>query len=206
MKLKKMLPLLVEKIQALGWDQTPRVLQAQALSGIKSGIDHFIIAPEGAGKSTVLNIAVIQQLKQAEEKAPRAIIIVENKDKAFAMDEQFEMLAEGSGLRSLIVYDEGHIDYQKDMIYEGIDLLITTPKRLNELINITGVPLVALKMLVVDDGETLFDSQNHTIIHRIVDGMEKVQVVIAANAWVSKFDDLAERAMKFPKVVEEEEE
>ena len=201
MKLKKLLPELVEGIVEAGFDKEPREIQGLTVPKIKSGADMFVIAPEGAGKSTAALIGVIQQLKQEFEKAPRAIIVVSTKEKAFALDEQFEMLAKHTSLRSLRVFDQGNLKYQKDMIYEGIDVLITTPKRLGELMNNSGVPLVKVKMLVVDDAETIFLSQNHTIIHRIADGIEKTQFIICSNTWNSKFNDLSERIMKNPLVI-----
>ncbi|MDA3890195.1 MAG: DEAD/DEAH box helicase [Salinivirgaceae bacterium] len=201
MKLKKLLPELVSGIVDEGFDEEPRVIQSLAVPKIKSGADLFVVGDEGIGKSTAINIGVIQQLKQEFEKAPRALIIVANKEKAFAMDEQFELLAKYTSLRALVVYDEGNLNYQKDMIYEGIDVLITTPKRLNELVNNTGIPLVKIKMLVVDDAETIFKSQNHTIVHRIADSIDKAQMIVIANSWHSKFDDLSNRIMKNPQIV-----
>lgn len=204
MKLKKLIPELVTGIIEAGYDKEPKEIQGLAIPKIKSGADLFIIAPEGSGKSTTLNIGVIQQLKVAVEKAPRAIIIVSSKEKAFALDEQFEILAKHTNLRSLMVYDQGNLAYQKDMIYEGIDVLISTPKRLSELMNNSGIPLVKVKMLLIDDAETIFQSQNHTIIHRIADGIDKTQFIICANQWNSKFDNLADRIMKGPLIIKTE--
>ena len=201
MKLKKLTPELVSGIIDAGYDKEPKEIQSLSVPKIKSGADLFVIAPEGAGKSTAINIGVIQQLKEKFEKAPRAIIVVASKEKAFALDEQFEMLAKHTNLRCLIAYDEGNMTYQKDMIYEGIDVLIVTPKRLIELINNSGIPLIKLKMLVVDDAESIFLSQNHTIIHRIADGVEKLQILVFASSWNSKFNNLSERIMKGPQII-----
>lgn len=201
MKLKKLLPELVTGIIDAGFDKEPREIQTLVVPKIKSGTDMFVVAPEGSGKSTAAIIGVIQQLKKEFEKAPRAIIVVSTREKAFELDEQFELLAKHTSLRSLRVFDQGNIKYQKDMIYEGIDVLITTPKRLGELMNNSGVPLVKVKMLIVDDAETIFLSQNHTIIHRIADGIDKAQFIILSNTWNSKFNDLSERIMKNPAVI-----
>ncbi len=202
MKLKKLIPELVSSLINAGYDKEPRSVQSLSMPKIKSGGDLFIIGPEGCGKSTAINMGIIQQLKAEFEKTPRAIIIVKDKEAAFAMDKQFEMLAKETSLRSLIVYDGGKLTYQKDMIYEGIDLLITTAKRLGELLNNTGVALVNLKMLIVDDAEILIKKPQHSIIHRVADAVEKVQVIISANVWHSKFDDLSERVMRNPFVLE----
>jgi superfamily II DNA/RNA helicase len=202
MKLKKLLPQLVENIIELGYDKEPREIQGLMVPKIKSGADLMVFSPVGSGRSTALNIGVIQQLKAKEEEAPRAIIVVANKERAFAMDEQFERLAKDTSLRSLIVYDEGHIDYQKEMIYDGIDVLIATPKRLKELISISGVPVVKLRMLIFDDADYLFLHQFNLVAQRIIEAVDKIQVITVTEQLTSKLEDFADLFMKNPQVIE----
>ena len=45
------------------------------------------------------------------------------------ISKQFEILARRTDLRVFTVFDQGLIQYQKNMIYEGLDVLIGTPKR-----------------------------------------------------------------------------
>lgn len=201
MKLKKLLPELVEAIYELKLDPNFNDLQGKIISTVKSGADSIFIAPDGQGKTVAMAIALVQQLKAAYEMAPRALVVVENKEKAFEFDELFESLAQNTSLRSLIVYDEGNLAYQKDMIYEGIDVLIATPKRLLELMNNSGVPLVQVKMLMVDNVETIFKNQSHTVVHRIADSIGKMQFVFVANEWSSKLEDLADRVMINPQLM-----
>ena len=83
--------------------------------------DLYIIAPKASGKSTAIVMGVIQQLKAPFEEAPRAIIMVATKEKAFELEEQFEILGKHTELRTFTVFDQGVIQYQKDMIFEGLD-------------------------------------------------------------------------------------
>jgi superfamily II DNA/RNA helicase len=198
MKQKKLTQELVSGIVDAGLDIELKEIQRLAIPKIKSGADLYVIAPEGSGKSTAIILAVIQQLKKAVEEAPRAIIMVENREKAIAMEEQFDIVAKHTDLRCFSVYDQGKFQYEKDMIYEGLDVLIGTPKRLNELMNNTGFPIVKVKMLVVDDAETFFPIRQHTVIYRIADGIEKSQFLIFADHWIDKFDLLTDRIMKNP--------
>lgn len=195
MKLKKLIPELVSGIINAGYDKEPRAIQGLSIPKIKSGADLYIIAPEEAGKTSAIAIGVIQQLKKAIEKAPRAIIMVETKDKAFALEEEIKRLSKGTGLRSFVVFDQGIIQYQKDMIYEGVDIVIGTPQRLNELISTTGIPLTKVRHFIVDDLDT-YTLNSYALIYRIADNVEKAQFIMVANAWKDNFERITERIMK----------
>ncbi|NQU32790.1 MAG: DEAD/DEAH box helicase [Bacteroidetes bacterium] len=201
MKLKKLIPELVSGIIDAGFDTSPKEIQSNCIPIIKSGADLYVIAPEGSGKSTTIVMGIIQQLKEAFEEAPRAIVITESKDKAFEMEAQFKLLGSHTNLRTFTVFDKGIIQYQKDMIYEGLDVLIGTPRRINELLSTTGIPTTNLKILAVDDAETIFPNHHHTLVYRFSDRTKKLQYLIFANKWHEKFEDLSERVMKSPMII-----
>lgn len=206
MKLKKLLPELVEGIIDAGYDTDPKEIQSTCLPKIKSGADMLVIAPEGSGKSTAIVMGIIQQLKEAVEEAPRAIILTSTKEKAFELEELFKLLGKHTNLRTFVVFDKGILQYQKDMIYEGLDVLIGTPTRINELMSSTGIPATQLRILAVDDAETFFPTRKHPVIYRIGDRTKQIQNLIFANKYHEKFEDLIERIMKNPLLIETEEE
>jgi len=200
MKLKKLLPELASNIINKGFDQDPKQIQSLSIPKIKSGADAFIIAPQGEGKTSALAISLVQFLKQPFEEAPRAIVMVHSKEEAFALEELFQELAKGLKLRSFVVFDEGIIQYQKDMIYEGVDLIIGTGLRLNELISITGIPLTKVRLLAIDDADLLTLNQ-YAQIYRIADNVEKAQYLIFANVWKENFRRIEERIMRNPLIL-----
>lgn len=201
MKLKKLIPELVSGIVEAGFDTNPKEIQSTCIPKIKSGADLLVIAPEDSGKSTAIVIALIQQLKKAEEEAPRAVVLTSSKEKAFELEEQFKLLGKNTNLRTFVVFDKGIIQYQKDMIYEGLDILIGTPKRINELLSTTGIPTTKLQILAVDDAETIFPNRHHPVVYRFADRTKKLQFLIFANKWHAKFDDLTERILKSPIII-----
>ncbi len=200
MNLKKLIPELVSGLNDAGFDKDKKKIQSTSIPQIKSGADLFIISPEDSGKSTAIVIGVIQQLKVAFEEAPRAIIMAATKEKAFELEAQFKILGKHTNLRTYTVFDQGIIQYQKDMIYEGLDVLIGTPKRLNELVKISGIPLTKIKMFVVDDTES-FTIDKYAMIYWIADCIKKSQFIIVANFWKKTFEKLSERIMKNPKII-----
>ncbi|MCE4566921.1 DEAD/DEAH box helicase [Maribellus sp. CM-23] len=201
MKLKKIIPELAQSIIEAGFDTNPREIQSSCISKIKSGADLLVISPEDSGKSTTIVIGIIQQLKKAYEEAPRAIVMVSDRDKAFELEEQFKLMGSKTNLRIFTVFDKGDIQYQKDMIYEGLDILIGTPIRINELLSITGIPTTALKILAIDDAEMIFPGKYHTVVYRIAERTKKLQFLFFANKWHEKFEDLTERILKNPVII-----
>lgn len=201
MKLKKLLPELVSQIITAGYDQAPKEIQSLSIPKIKSGADIFAIAPKGEGKTTAIAISLVQLLKKAVEEAPRAIVMVQSKQMAFELEEEFQRLAKKTNLRSFVVFDEGIIQYQKDTIYEGLDLVIGTPKRLNELISTTGIPLTKVRTFIVDDTDEM-TLNNFSLIYRIADNVEKAQYIIFANEWKDNFLRIEDRMMRNPMRIE----
>lgn len=201
MKLKKLIPELVSGIVEAGFDTDPKEIQSTCIPKIKSGADLLVVAPENSGKSSTIVISVIQLLKKMGEEAPRAIVMTSTREKAFELEEQFKVLAKHTNLRTFTVFDKGAIQFQKNTIYEGLDVLFGTPRRINELLSITGIPTSDLKILAVDDAETLFAVNHHPIVYRLSDRCKKLQHIIFANKWHEKLDDLSERVLKNPIVV-----
>jgi superfamily II DNA/RNA helicase len=198
MKLNKLTPELASGIINAGFDQEPREIQNAFIPKIKSGADIFMISPEGSGKTTALVIGVIQQLKQEFEEAPRSIIVTSSRDKAFEMEEQFKLLGKKTSLRTFVAFDQGIIQYQKDEIYDGLDILICTPKRLTELMNINGVPLTKINLIVIDEADEVMASSYHPVIYRIGDGVKKAQFIVSSKSWHQRFDTIDENLMKNP--------
>lgn len=206
MNIKKLIPELVSNIINTGFDTSPKTIQGLSIPKIKSGADLFMIGPKDSGKTTALIIGIIQQLKTPIEEAPRAIIMASTRDKAHEIEKQFKILSKGTNLRYFTAFDQGILQYQKDMIYEGLDVLIVTPKRLSQLLNVMGVPMVKIKILAIDDTDTITLNNYGKIIYRVTDTIENAQFILAADKWKEDFDRISDRIMKNPQIVKIDEE
>lgn len=195
MSFKKLEEPLKQVLVAKGFDKPTR-FQKKVISPIKSGSNVFGIAPKGAGKSTTLILCVIQKLKAAFEDAPRALIIVEDKQCALDLAEAFAPFLKPTDLRLYLAYDEQRFDHQKDEIYDGVDIVIATPKRLTELFQRTGINVSQLLMYIVDDADFLKKGTQLSLVQRVPESIAKCQYIIFSTDFHSKLKRLQDGFMQ----------
>ncbi len=205
MKLKKINEKLQKALIENGLTEA-NVLQQETFSTLKSGADCIIIAPKGSGKSTTIVINVIQQLVAEGEESPRALIIVEDKIKVLEMETLFENLGSETNLRVYGVHDKGDLEYDKNYISTGIDVLIGTPNRLNEMFTTAGYNVNRLKMFIIDDADTILKLRHDTKIIRISNSIAKTQRIIFSEQLTERIEVLADKIMVEPFLFEIEEE
>lgn len=173
-------------------------MQQETFSTLKSGADCLIVAPKGSGKTTTIVINVIQRLAGANEESPRALIVVEDKAKVLAMEELFDKYNQYTKLEVYGVHDKGDMDYDKNYISTGIDVLIGTPSRLNEMFSSAGYNVNRLKMFIIDDTDPILKLRHETKIMRISNSIAKTQRIIFAEQITERIDLLAEKMLIEP--------
>ena len=188
MSFKKLIEPLANKIIDKGFE-APLPLQKKILPKIKGGASLFTIAPDGSGKTTSIVISVIQKLKHAVEDAPRALIFVKDKPAALNLELEFNAFKRGTDLRVYCAYEEHNIDTQRDEIYDGTDIVIATPKRLNKLFFLNGINLNKLQMCIIEDADFIFRNNNLAEVTRTPESIGKCQYLVFA----AKFDVRFER-------------
>lgn len=202
MAFKKLIEPLKNTLEHLQFE-TPLGFQKKGLPKIKSGVDVFGIGPEGSGKTTTLILSVVQRLKgKAFEDAPRAIIVVKDKQEALTLRDKFNVFTNQTDLRVYCAYEEHSIEAQRDEIYVGVDIIIATPKRLNKLFLLNSINLRELKLFIVEDAEFTTISNNFQDINRISESINKCQYVIFANKFDNKIKRFRESFMYNSQLVE----
>lgn len=197
MFLKKINPKLEQALMDAGLTE-PTELQKESFGTIKSGVDAVLAGPREMAKTTTIVINVIQRLEKAFEQSPRALIFVKDKAKVLEMMELFKIFGQYTDLRVYGVYEQGDIDYDKNQISVGIDILIGTPGRLNEMFATAGYDVNQLKMFIVDDAEALLKLRNEPKIARLSDSIAKTQRLFFTDVITERVEFLADRLMVEP--------
>ena len=197
MKLKKINENLQENLVENGLTEANE-LQKETFSTLKSGADCIIIAPNGSGKTTTIVINVIQKLAGTSEESPRALVIVEDKAKVLEMVSLFEKYGKNSGLEVYGVHDKGDTDYDKNYISTGIDVLIGTPNKLNDLFSSAGYNVNRLRMLILDDADPILKLRHEIKIMRISNSIAKTQRIIFTDVLNERIEILADKMLVEP--------
>ena len=197
MKLKKIDENLKEGLIENGLTEANE-MQQETFSTLKSGADCIIIAPKGSGKSTTIVLNVIQQLKGEGEESPRALVIVEDKAKVLEMEDLFEKLGKYTDLRVYGVHDKGDMEYDKNYISTGIDVLIGTPNKLGEMFTTAGYNVNRLKMFILDDADPILKLRHETKIMRISNSINKTQRIIFSEVFSERIEILADKMLVEP--------
>jgi ATP-dependent RNA helicase RhlE len=197
MKLKKINEKLQEALIEFGLTDA-NDLQQETFSTLKSGADCIVISPKGSGKSTTIVLNVIQQLVCEGEESPRALIIVEDKAKVLAMEELFEKLGSKTDLRVYGIHDKGDMEYDKNYISTGIDVLIGTPNRLGDMFTTAGYNVNRLKMFILDDADAILKLRHETKIMRISNSITRTQRLIFSEQLTERIEILAEKMLLEP--------
>lgn len=180
-------------------------LQKESFGTIKSGIDCVLSSPEKGGKTTTIVINVIQRLEKAFEESPRALIIVKDKAKVLEIQDIFSKLGFYTDLRIYGVYEQGDIDYDKNQISLGIDVLVGTAGRLNDMFGSAGFDVNRLKMFIADDIDDLLKMRLEPKIVRLSDSISKTQRLFFTQNITERVELLADRLMIEPLFFEAEE-
>jgi len=197
MKLKKIYDKLQEALIEDGLTEANE-MQQETFSTLKSGADCIVIAPKGSGKSTTIVLNVIQQLKQEGEESPRALIIVEDKTKVLEMEALFEKYGKYTDLRVYGVHDKGDMEYDKNYISTGIDVLIGTPNKLGEMFTTAGYNVNRLRMFILDDADPILKLRHETKIMRISNSITKTQRIIFSEVFSERIVILADKMLLEP--------
>jgi superfamily II DNA/RNA helicase len=197
MKLKKINENLQQALIENGLTEANE-MQQETFSTLKSGADCIILAPKGSGKSTTIVLNVIQKLAGTNEESPRALIIVEDKAKVLEMEALFEKYGKYSNLEVYGVHDKGDMEYDKNYISTGIDVLIGTPIKLNDMFTTAGYNVNRLKMFILDDADAILKLRHETKIMRISNSITKTQRIIFSDVFTERIEILAEKMLVEP--------
>ena len=143
-------------LEDAGFEQ-PTPIQERAFPVIRSGKDVIGIAQTGTGKTLAYLIPLLMKLHYAQGNYPRALVIVPTRELVVQVCESVELLTEYMDIRCVGIYGGTNIRTQQAAVYEGVDLLVTTPGRFMDIYMNGIIRTPQIKTVVVDEADRLMD-------------------------------------------------
>jgi ATP-dependent RNA helicase RhlE len=141
---------LISSLDDLGYIE-PTPIQVMAFPIIMSGKDVIGIAQTGTGKTFAYLLPILRQLKYSEQRHPRVLIVVPTRELVLQIVKEIEKLSTYTSIRFVAIYGGTNINTQKQLVYNGVDIIVATPGRLVDL-SLTGIlRLKDIKQLVIDE-------------------------------------------------------
>lgn len=182
--------------------EEPTEIQMKAMSRVLGGQDVIIVGPEGCGKSTLIVLSTIMQLKYAFEDVPRALILVPNTEAVEALVEEFNRFTTYTDLRVQGIHTNANINTQKEALYLGVDVVVGTPDRVYALTLRYGLNLNRLKVYILDDAEQLVKQGFQVQIRELAEGLPKCQNVISTTVYHNRLEHTVSHLLNYPTIVE----
>lgn len=129
----------------------PTPIQAEAFSVVMSGKDVIGVAQTGTGKTFAYLLPILRQLNYSEQKNPRILIIVPTRELVLQVVKEIEKLTRYMTVRFAGVYGGTNINTQKQIVYNGLDILVATPGRLMDLYMTGILRMNSIQKLVIDE-------------------------------------------------------
>ncbi|MCX6295615.1 MAG: DEAD/DEAH box helicase, partial [Bacteroidetes bacterium] len=108
-------------------------------------------AQTGTGKTFAYLLPILRQLKFSDQKHPRVLIIVPTRELVLQIVKEIEKLSGYTSIRFLAVYGGTNINTQKQLVYNGVDIIVATPGRLVDLALTGLLRLKDIRQLVIDE-------------------------------------------------------
>jgi len=154
----------------LGYKEATRI-QEEAYPVVMSGRDMVGVAQTGTGKTFAYLLPLLRNIKFSKEKHPRPkiLIVQPTRELVIQLVDELEKLTKYMNVRFAGIYGGANINKQKEVVYNGIDILVSTPGRLVDL-SATGVlRLIDVQKFVLDEVDEMLNSGFKAQLTHILD-------------------------------------
>lgn len=175
-------------------------IQEQAIPAAMDGQDLIGTAQTGTGKTAAFVLPILNKLLSGPRNQTRALIVTPTRELAEQIHEAVRMLAMGTGLRSVTVYGGVGANPQIKALRSGAEIVVACPGRLLDLINQRAARLDKVEILVLDEGDRMFDMGFLPDVKRILKQLpNKRQSMLFSATFPKEVEALAEQNMRNPK-------
>jgi len=169
----------------LGYD-TPTTIQRRAFSPIMSGRDVMGVAQTGTGKTLGFVLPLLKMWKFNKDRFPRILIIVPTRELVMQIVDVVKSLTTYMNFEVAGAYGGTNIKTQVRVLDNGLDMLVGTPGRINDLALYGSLKMKHIKKLVIDEVDEMLNLGFRTQLNSIFDLLPKKRQNLLFSATMTK--------------------
>lgn len=139
----------------------PTDIQFKVIPLILKGEDILAVAQTGTGKTAAFAIPIIDMIhsskRSSRARGIKCIVMSPTRELALQIGEVFTQLSRHTKVKTFALYGGVQQDEQVKKLQDGIDVLITTPGRMFDLINQKHINLNYIRVLVLDEADHMLE-------------------------------------------------
>ena len=180
----------------------PFPIQAATIPDILAGRDLLGRAATGSGKTLAFGLPMILRLEGTvpSPRRPRGLVLVPTRELAMQVTDALTPLAATCGLSVRLVAGGLPIQKQIQSLVKGVDIVVATPGRLEDLIERRACLLDAVEVTVLDEADHMADLGFLPVVRRLLDQTPSGQRLLFSATLDGDVSTLVERYLSNPSV------
>ncbi len=196
---------LLKNVENQGYTQ-PTPIQEKTIPLALEGKDVLGCAQTGTGKTAAFALPILQRLmpppRRGGKRPIRALILTPTRELAQQIYECFLDYGFGTGLEAEVIYGGVKQEPQVMRLKDGVDILIATPGRLNDLIGQGYIDLGRLSIFVLDEADRMLDMGFIHDVKKVITHLPSERQTLFFSATMPKdVEQLAMSILKDPETV-----
>lgn len=183
--------------------EEPTAIQRAAIPHVLEGRDVIIRSHTGTGKTLAYLLPILQRI-DPEQRDVQAVVIAPTQELAMQIVRIAQDLGSPRGVRALGLIGGASLKRQIERLKDKPQLVIGTPGRLVELLEMRRLKLHQTKAIVTDEVDQVFQLGDRSAVERIFKGALRDRQLIFVSATVpAALQEVIERWMNEPLYIDE---
>lgn len=195
------IPSILNALKKEGYE-SPTPIQEQAIPPVLKKKDLLGCAQTGTGKTAAFAVPILQLLVEQGSIQPRKIrslILTPTRELALQIQESFEAYSRFLPLKTCVIFGGVPQNPQVQQLKRGIDILVATPGRLNDLIGQGFIKLQDVQIFVLDEADRMLDMGFIHDVKRVIEKLPKKRQNLLFSATMPKeIEELADTILRDP--------
>lgn len=162
----------VVALLAKGGILEPFPIQVSTIPDALAGRDICGKARTGSGKTLAFGLPIIERTPRSQPRRPQALVLVPTRELASQVAHELAPLAGARNLRLTAIYGGMSLFRQAQELRSGVDIVIGTPGRLNDLLQRNDMSVADVGIVVIDEADQMADLGFLPQVERILGQIE----------------------------------